>query len=237
MTDRRGRFITIEGGEGVGKSTQAGLLAAALERLGVRLQTTREPGGSPGAEAIRRLLLEGEGERWDGISEALLLVAARRDHVARLIAPALAQGNWVVSDRFADSTFAINSLNRAARDCTTRPDPFYLRPIVIALALPTRDAVHKTWVIGGAEMDLNNIVISAISVLLAVSGFLAVAEALGFLPQTVSRWLNRKQTCSDNRRSAGARARHRPPEEAPPRQFVSGAFSNHRVTDAGPEST
>jgi dTMP kinase len=106
VTGRRGRFIAIEGGEGVGKSTQAGLLAAALERLGVRVQTTREPGGSAGAEAIRRLLLEGEGERWDGISEALLLVAARRDHVARLIVPALAQGNWVVSDRFADSTFA-----------------------------------------------------------------------------------------------------------------------------------
>jgi dTMP kinase len=112
VTDRRGRFIAIEGGEGVGKSTQAGLLAAALERLGVRVQTTREPGGSPGAEAIRQLLLEGEGERWDAISEALLLVAARRDHVARLIGPALAQGKWVVSDRFADSTFAYQGYGR-----------------------------------------------------------------------------------------------------------------------------
>jgi dTMP kinase len=106
VTDPRGRFISIEGGEGVGKSTQVGLLVAALDRAGIRARATREPGGSPGAEAIRRLLLEGEGERWDAISEALLLVAARCDHVARLIAPALAQGVWVVSDRFADSTMA-----------------------------------------------------------------------------------------------------------------------------------
>jgi dTMP kinase len=102
----RGRFISIEGGEGTGKSTQVGLLMAALDRAGIRARATREPGGSHGAEAIRRLLLEGEGERWDAVSEALLLVAARRDHVARVIAPALAQGVWVVSDRFADSTMA-----------------------------------------------------------------------------------------------------------------------------------
>ena len=98
----RGRFITIEGGEGAGKSTQAELLVAALRRAGIAAERTREPGGSPGAEAIRRLLLEGAGERWDAISEALLLYAARRDHVMRLIAPALASGTWVVSDRFAE---------------------------------------------------------------------------------------------------------------------------------------
>src|SRR5438270_11394517 len=92
VTATRGRLISIEGCEGAGKSTQVGLLAAALDRAGIPVQTTREPGGSPGAEAIRRLLLEGEGERWDPISEALLLVAARRDHVARIIAPALEQG-------------------------------------------------------------------------------------------------------------------------------------------------
>lgn len=106
MAYPRGRFITIEGGEGAGKSTQARLLAAALDGIGIPVQATREPGGSPGAEAIRHLLLEGEGERWDAVSEALLLIAARRDHVARLIAPSLAQGIWVVSDRFADSTLA-----------------------------------------------------------------------------------------------------------------------------------
>ena len=85
---------------------------AALDRAGIPARATREPGGSPGAEAIRRLLLEGEGERWDAVSEALLLVAARRDHVARVIAPALAQGVWVVSDRFADSTMAYQGYGR-----------------------------------------------------------------------------------------------------------------------------
>jgi len=108
----RGRFVSIEGGEGAGKSTQTALLVAALDRAGIAARATREPGGSPGAEAIRRLLLEGEGERWDAVGEALLLVAARCDHVARLIAPALAQGEWVVSDRFADSTTAYQGYGR-----------------------------------------------------------------------------------------------------------------------------
>ncbi len=102
----RGRLITVEGGEGAGKSTQVGLLAAALDRAGIAARATREPGGSPGAEAIRRLLLQGEGERWDAVCEALLLAAARRDHVARVIRPALEAGLWVVCDRFADSTLA-----------------------------------------------------------------------------------------------------------------------------------
>src|SRR5438309_11212296 len=112
VTDPRGRFISIEGGEGAGKSTQVGLLVAALDRAGIPALATREPGGSPAAEAIRRLLLEGEAERWDAIGEALLLVAARRDHVTRLIEPALAQGIWVVSDRFADSTLAYQGYGR-----------------------------------------------------------------------------------------------------------------------------
>jgi dTMP kinase len=107
-----GRLITIEGGEGAGKSTQMPLLAAALERAGIAALATREPGGSPGAEAIRRLLLEGEGERWDAAGEALLLVAARRDHVAGLIAPALARGVWVICDRFVDSTLAYQGYGR-----------------------------------------------------------------------------------------------------------------------------
>jgi len=112
VTTAAGKFLTIEGGEGTGKSTQLGLLAAALERAGIVVRTTREPGGSPGAEAIRRLLLEGDGERWDAVSEALLLVAARRDHVARVILPALRQGIWVASDRFADSTLAYQGYGR-----------------------------------------------------------------------------------------------------------------------------
>jgi dTMP kinase len=108
----RGRFITIEGGEGAGKTTQVGLLVAALERARIPARATREPGGSPGGEAIRQLLLEGDGDRWDAVGEALLLVAARSDHVARLIAPSLAQGIWVVSDRFADSTLAYQGYGR-----------------------------------------------------------------------------------------------------------------------------
>lgn len=112
MTGPRGRFISIEGGEGAGKSTQVALLVAALDRAGIAVQATREPGGSPGGEAIRRLLLEGESERWDAIAEALLLVAARYDHVTRVINPALAQGIWVVSDRFADSTLAYQGYGR-----------------------------------------------------------------------------------------------------------------------------
>ena len=117
----RGRFITIEGGEGAGKTTQVGLLVAALERARIRVRATREPGGSPGGEAIRRLLLNGDGDRWDAVGEALLLVAARSDHVARLIEPSIAQGIWVVSDRFADSTLAYQGYGRglALEDLTT----------------------------------------------------------------------------------------------------------------------
>jgi len=107
-----GRFITLEGGEGAGKSTQAPLLVAALEQAGIKAVATREPGGSAGAEAIRRLLLEGDVERWDARSETLLLTAARHDHVVKLIKPALARGIWVVSDRFADSTVAYQGYGR-----------------------------------------------------------------------------------------------------------------------------
>ena len=108
----RGRFITMEGGEGTGKTTQVKLLMAALENRSIPAKATREPGGSTGAEAIRRLLLEGDSDRWDAVGEALLLVAARSDHVARLIAPSLAEGVWVVSDRFADSTLAYQGYGR-----------------------------------------------------------------------------------------------------------------------------
>ena len=105
-----GRFITLEGGEGAGKSTQARRLGERLsERLAgqrSKVVVTREPGGSPGAEAIRSLLVTGEADRWSPTAETLLMYAARRDHIERTIAPALAAGDWVVSDRFADSTRA-----------------------------------------------------------------------------------------------------------------------------------
>jgi dTMP kinase len=102
----RGRFISLEGGEGVGKSTQLRRLAAALRERGIDVVETREPGGSPGAEAIRSLLLQGDEDRWTAGSEALLFAAARADHVAKLIEPAVAAGRWVLSDRFLDSSIA-----------------------------------------------------------------------------------------------------------------------------------
>ena len=101
-----GRFITLEGGEGVGKSTQVRTVGAALEARGIEVVATREPGGSAGAEAIRALLMEGSDDRWDVRSEALLFAAARADHVARVIRPAVDRGAWVLCDRFVDSSRA-----------------------------------------------------------------------------------------------------------------------------------
>ena len=105
-----GRFVTLEGGEGVGKSTQLKALATALRARGLDIVETREPGGSAGAEAIRALLLEGEVERWTAPAEALLFAAARSDHVARTIRPALERGAWVLCDRFLDSSMAYQGL-------------------------------------------------------------------------------------------------------------------------------
>ncbi|GAA4008811.1 dTMP kinase [Sphingomonas humi] len=102
----RGRFITLEGGEGVGKTTQLRALADALGARGIDVVTTREPGGSEGAEAIRRLLLEGGEDRWSAPAEALLFAAARTDHVDKLVRPAVLAGKWVISDRFIDSSLA-----------------------------------------------------------------------------------------------------------------------------------
>ena len=102
----RGRFIALEGGEGSGKSTQARLLADALAARGLAVELTREPGGTPGAEAIRALLLDPPGEGWGAQAEALLFAAARADHVAKTIRPALEKGQWVLADRFIDSSLA-----------------------------------------------------------------------------------------------------------------------------------
>ena len=102
----RGKFIAFEGGEGAGKSTQARLLADALAARGIACTVTREPGGTPGAEAIRGLLLGIDGEGWHPRAEALLFAAARSDHVERLILPALELGRWVICDRFVDSSRA-----------------------------------------------------------------------------------------------------------------------------------
>ena len=102
----RGKFITLEGGEGAGKSTQARLLAAWLGEKGISVTLTREPGGTPGAEEIRGLLVTGAVGRWDPLTETMLHYAARREHMARLILPALDSGQWIICDRFIDSTTA-----------------------------------------------------------------------------------------------------------------------------------
>ncbi len=102
----RGRFITFEGGEGAGKSTQVRRLVARLQNEGLDVVSTREPGGSPGAEAIRNLVLKGDADRWSPVTETLLMYGARRDHIERTIQPALTRGAWVICDRFADSTRA-----------------------------------------------------------------------------------------------------------------------------------
>lgn len=102
----RGRFITFEGGEGAGKSTQARMLVERLQARGISVVLTREPGGSEGAEALRNLLVIGDADRWTPTAETLLMYAGRSDHLTRLIRPALEAGTWVVCDRFSDSTRA-----------------------------------------------------------------------------------------------------------------------------------
>ena len=115
MKDRaKGLFITLEGGEGAGKSTQVARLKAWIETRGHDCIATREPGGAPGAEMVRKLLVEGPIERWDGVTEALLHFAARREHLRTTVLPAIERGTWVVSDRFADSTMAYQGYGHGA---------------------------------------------------------------------------------------------------------------------------
>ena len=115
-----GRFITLEGGEGAGKSTQAVRLAEHLRGQGIAVVTTREPGGSEGAEAVRSLLVDGAPDRWSVAAEACLINAARADHVERLIRPALERGDWVICDRFVDSTLAYQGAGKGLADSALR---------------------------------------------------------------------------------------------------------------------
>jgi len=146
----RGRFITLEGGEGGGKSTQCILLIPWLRERGIDALATREPGGSPGAERIRELLVTGTADRWTPLTEVMLHYAARQDHVQRVIEPALAAGRWVVCDRFFDSTLAyqgyghgvplhfIETLRRQIVGETHRPD------LTVILDLPAAEGLRRS---------------------------------------------------------------------------------------------
>jgi dTMP kinase len=156
MTLPAGRFISLEGGEGTGKSTQARCLGARLAQAGIEVVLTREPGGSPGAEQIRKLVVEGEGGRWTPITETLLVYAARADHVARTIGPALAAGRWVISDRFNDSSFAYQGAGRGVpRETIRRIDAAVLddfRPdLTLILDLPVEVGLARAGARGGNE--------------------------------------------------------------------------------------
>ncbi len=153
----RGRFITFEGGEGAGKSTQLRRLAARLQAEGHEVVATREPGGSAGAESIRDLVLNGSADRWSPITETLLMYAARRDHIERVIRPALDRGAWVVCDRFADSTRAYQGAaggtdNRLIAALEThiledaRPD------LTLVFDLPPQIGLARAHARAGAEM-------------------------------------------------------------------------------------
>ena len=156
MNAKPASFITLEGGEGAGKSTQARRLLAALEERGIAGIVTREPGGSPGAEDIRKLLVEGEPGRWTALTEALLVFAAREDHIARTIRPALAEGRWVVCDRFTDSTYAYQGVARGlARETIRRLEAIavgdFKPDLTLILDLPPEEGLRRAGARGSHE--------------------------------------------------------------------------------------
>jgi dTMP kinase len=150
------RFITLEGGDGSGKSTQIKHLAAELKKRGIDAVVTREPGGSPGAEDIRNLVLNGDPERWDSLTEALLMFAARANHVSHTIKPALAKKQWVLCDRFTDSTYAYQGAGHGlARETIRRMEALVLgdfRPdLTLILDIPVEQGLART---GGRTKDM-----------------------------------------------------------------------------------
>ena len=144
-----GKFITLEGGDGAGKSTQIKRLAKKLNDRGIETLITREPGGTPEAEKIRALLVQREGGDWDPVSEVLLLFAARREHVEKLIKPALAKGVWVLSDRFADSTMAFQGYGHGLdkqliRDFYTLSIGDFKPDLTLILDLPVKKGLARS---------------------------------------------------------------------------------------------
>ncbi len=172
-----GLFITLEGIDGSGKSTQGRLLAEALRAKGREVVLTREPGGSPGAEEIRRLVLEGEPDRWSAETEILLFTAARRDHVEKTIRPALARGAVVISDRFADSTRIFQGITRG--DLTATVDRLHdmmigLEPdVTLLFDLDPAEGLARATARKGAEMRFEDMGLAFQS--RAREGFLALA--------------------------------------------------------------
>lgn len=152
------KFITLEGGEGVGKSTQLQALADAIRAKGHKVVTTREPGGSPGAEAIRALLMDGTSDRWNPRTEALLFAAARADHVEKTIRPALARGDWVLCDRFVDSTRAYQGGGGGISDAEIMTlhaigSEGLLPDRTLVLALDTEEAASRAEERDGGKVD------------------------------------------------------------------------------------
>lgn len=155
MTDGPARFITFEGGEGAGKTTQIARLADRLRGRGETVLVTREPGGTPEAEAVRALLVEGEAGRWDPIAETLLHLAARRQHLARKVLPALKAGGWVLCDRFLDSTRAYQGAGQAVApaviESLAAPVMAGLEPgLTLILDLPPEDGLRRAEARGAA---------------------------------------------------------------------------------------
>jgi len=153
---QRGHFISFEGGEGAGKSTQIRTLAARLEGLGFTVALTREPGGSAGAESLRDLLVRGEADRWSPLAETLILYAARADHLERRIRPALHEGAWVLCDRFADSTRAYQGAGGdASAEVIAALEKAVIGPdwpeLTLVLDLPVEVGLARAARRGGAE--------------------------------------------------------------------------------------
>ncbi len=146
---RRGKFITLEGGDGSGKSTQSRLLTDFLDESAIDCLLTREPGGAPGADEIRELILTGEPDRWDAVGETLLFYAARRNHLRLTIWPALDEGRWVISDRFSDSTMAYQGYgNHLGEEAVRKIHDFsvgdFAPDLTFIFDLPAEEGLQRT---------------------------------------------------------------------------------------------
>ena len=198
-----GRFITLEGGEGVGKSTQVQALAEALRARGLDIEVTREPGGSEGAETIRSLLLQGAGDRWSIASEALLFAAARADHVGKTIKPALDAGRWVICDRFVDSSRAYQGAAGGLGDAAIMQlhefgSGSFLPDRTLILDLPDDQAAARADArdggasdrIGGRQADFHAVVVAAFrSIAAQEPERVRLVDASGPAPEVTRRLL------------------------------------------------